>query len=80
MSKKFCLNKEYTISLSSHFESTFLLLVTSKDIKVCLLSVIRSIRRRCSLKNSVLKTFANIAGKHLCWSLFSICRSLVNIC
>ena len=30
----------------------------------------RSSHRRCFVKKSVLKDFANFIGKHLCWSLF----------
>ena len=30
----------------------------------------KSSHRRCSVKNSVFKHFANFTGKHLCWSLF----------
>ena len=32
----------------------------------------RSSHWRCSMKNIVLKNFANFTGKHLCWSLFLI--------
>ena len=31
----------------------------------------RSSHQRCSVKNGVLKNFANFTGKHLCWSLFN---------
>ena len=30
----------------------------------------RSSHRRCSIRKSVLKNFANFTGKHLCWILF----------
>ena len=30
----------------------------------------RSSQRRCSLKEGVLKNFANFTGKQLCWSLY----------
>ena len=33
---------------------------------------VRSSHWSCSLKNGVLKYFANYTGKHLCWSLFLI--------
>ena len=33
-------------------------------------AIIRSNHRRCSVKNGVLKYFANFTGKNLCWSLF----------
>ena len=29
-------------------------------------------KKRCSVKKGVLKKFANLTGKHLCWSLFLI--------
>ena len=37
-----------------------------------LLNLFRSSHQMCSVKNGVLKTFANLTGKHLCWSLFLI--------
>ena len=32
----------------------------------------KSSHRRCSIKKDVLKDFAKLTGKHLCWSLFLI--------
>ena len=32
----------------------------------------RSSHRKCSVKKGVLKSFANLTGKHVCWSLFLI--------
>ena len=37
-----------------------------------LLSLFRSSHGRCSLKEGVLKRFANFTAKHLCWGLFLI--------
>ena len=34
----------------------------------------RSSHRRCSVKKGVLKNFAKVTEKHLCWSLFLIKR------
>ena len=33
---------------------------------------VRSSQWRCSVKQGVLKNFANFTGKNLCWSLFLI--------
>ena len=37
-----------------------------------LLTTNKSSRRNCSIKKAVLKTFAILPGKHMCWSFFLI--------
>ena len=42
------------------------------EVATFLKNVFRSSHRRSSVKIGVLKSFANLTGKHLCWSLFLI--------
>ena len=43
----------------------------SLHVTSCVYNINRSSHRRCSLKKSVPKNFANFTGKHLCRSLFN---------
>ena len=36
-------------------------------------------KKRCSIKKTVIKNFATFTGKHLCWSLFLIEMLLLKI-
>ena len=43
-----------------------------EKIKGIIFRGLRSSHRRCSVKKGVLKNFAELTGKHLCWCLFLI--------
>ena len=68
-------------TLNPYFENNFFFKNTGRGVFRTIfakklhgryLTGIRSSHRGCSIEKGVLKTFANVTGKHLCWSRFLI--------
>ena len=61
------------VKLLSKYKNSFFLLLLIKIYVANIRFEFRSCHQRCSIK-AVLKNFALLSGKHLCWSLFLIKR------
>ena len=79
--KLFCnaIVKNYLCSVLCKFlikiESTWRHEIKEQTLQLALLycgRTVRSSHRRCSIKKTVLKNYAILTGKHLCWGLFLI--------